>query len=283
MKKLMILAVAMIAMAMGGEAEAALRFHFTISGSGPVPTTILPGSTVDVTANYDFLTDTYGVSNTGVQLRYGDGHGGFATITFSLAATTNWDGTPDSGFFETSVNIIGVTSTAFLNLNGASFTVGAMIQEDSSGSFKEALFVLPLDGTDGIHSPAATVSGGTTKGGTAVTTSTFITDVGLISQSSVSLIDNPALVGFPNSVSPAPMTPLGTISNYALRNTIEITIQTGTVGTTGPTVGSTQTLKTSVVPGAVVPEPTSLALAGFAGIGMAVGAIRRRRQAKQAA
>lgn len=33
----------------------------------------------------------------------------------------------------------------------------------------------------------------------------------------------------------------------------------------------------------VVPEPTSLALAGFAGIGMAVGAIRRRRQAKQAA
>lgn len=31
------------------------------------------------------------------------------------------------------------------------------------------------------------------------------------------------------------------------------------------------------------PEPTSLALAGFAGIGMAVGAIRRRRQAKQAA
>lgn len=33
----------------------------------------------------------------------------------------------------------------------------------------------------------------------------------------------------------------------------------------------------------VVPEPTSIALAGFAGIGMAVGAIRRRRQAKQAA
>ncbi len=31
------------------------------------------------------------------------------------------------------------------------------------------------------------------------------------------------------------------------------------------------------------PEPTSLALAGFAGIGMAIGAIRRRRQAKQAA
>lgn len=35
--------------------------------------------------------------------------------------------------------------------------------------------------------------------------------------------------------------------------------------------------------GSTVPEPTSLALAGFAGIGMAVGAIRRRRQAKQAA
>jgi hypothetical protein len=33
----------------------------------------------------------------------------------------------------------------------------------------------------------------------------------------------------------------------------------------------------------IVPEPTSLALAGFASIGMAVGAIRRRRQAKQAA
>lgn len=31
------------------------------------------------------------------------------------------------------------------------------------------------------------------------------------------------------------------------------------------------------------PEPTSMVLAGFAGIGMAVGAIRRRRQAKQAA
>lgn len=35
--------------------------------------------------------------------------------------------------------------------------------------------------------------------------------------------------------------------------------------------------------GDVVPEPTSLALAGFAGIGMAVGAIRRRRQSKAAA
>lgn len=35
--------------------------------------------------------------------------------------------------------------------------------------------------------------------------------------------------------------------------------------------------------GPVVPEPTSLALAGFAGIGMAVRAIRRRRQAQAAA
>lgn len=35
--------------------------------------------------------------------------------------------------------------------------------------------------------------------------------------------------------------------------------------------------------GPVVPEPTSIALAGFAGIGMAVGAWRRRRQEKQAA
>lgn len=35
--------------------------------------------------------------------------------------------------------------------------------------------------------------------------------------------------------------------------------------------------------GSTVPEPTSLALAGFAGIGMAVGAIRRRRQQKSAA
>lgn len=33
----------------------------------------------------------------------------------------------------------------------------------------------------------------------------------------------------------------------------------------------------------VTPEPTSLALAGFAGIGMAVGAFRRRRQQKSAA
>lgn len=33
----------------------------------------------------------------------------------------------------------------------------------------------------------------------------------------------------------------------------------------------------------VAPEPTSLALAGFAGIGMAVSAIRRRRQSKAAA
>lgn len=32
--------------------------------------------------------------------------------------------------------------------------------------------------------------------------------------------------------------------------------------------------------GDIVPEPTSLALAGFAGIGMAVSALRRRRQAK---
>jgi hypothetical protein len=39
----------------------------------------------------------------------------------------------------------------------------------------------------------------------------------------------------------------------------------------------------SPVGGPVVPEPTSLALAGFAGIGMAVGAIRRRRQQKSAA
>lgn len=35
--------------------------------------------------------------------------------------------------------------------------------------------------------------------------------------------------------------------------------------------------------GGIVPEPTSLALAGFAGIGMAVGAIRRRRQSKAVA
>lgn len=32
--------------------------------------------------------------------------------------------------------------------------------------------------------------------------------------------------------------------------------------------------------GSVVPEPTSMALAGLAGIGMAIGAIRRRRQSK---
>ncbi|HTN01806.1 MAG TPA: PEP-CTERM sorting domain-containing protein, partial [Planctomycetaceae bacterium] len=34
---------------------------------------------------------------------------------------------------------------------------------------------------------------------------------------------------------------------------------------------------------AVTPEPTSLALAGFAGLGMAAGAWRRRRQQKQQA
>ncbi len=40
---------------------------------------------------------------------------------------------------------------------------------------------------------------------------------------------------------------------------------------------------TSDMPQTVTPEPTSLALTGFAGIGMAVGAWRRRRQQKSAA
>lgn len=45
------------------------------------------------------------------------------------------------------------------------------------------------------------------------------------------------------------------------------------------------TIQTTVFTGrqTVTPEPTSLALAGFAGIGMAVGAWRRRRQQKQQA
>lgn len=47
--------------------------------------------------------------------------------------------------------------------------------------------------------------------------------------------------------------------------------------------GDSDRLPPIVIQGDIVPEPTSLALAGFAGIGMAVGAIRRRRQQKSQA
>ena len=70
-------------------------------------------------------------------------------------------------------------------------------------------------------------------------------------------------------------------SPFTLTNTFEL----ANLNITGPATVllTSQSSVVSPVPTVLTPEPTSMALAGFAGIGMAFGAIRRRRQVNQAA
>jgi hypothetical protein len=248
MKKLMILAVAMVAMAMGGKAEAGFRLIITTVSNS------------DVISSSTFYNDTSSTS---------------ATITFSVAGfeevngtadvlTSNYPGADDMALLKQNIKLYNITAPS-VNIKSISFQLDIVNLAHSVVTWDK-----PLGDALVTSSISADNLGLLPSGNTAtVKTSSYINAVltdSTSAQNAVSASDVSPGTGI-NIAGPFILTNIITVANHFV-----VTAPHGNIQFTGTSI---------VTP--TVPEPTSLALAGFAGIGMAVGAIRRRRQAKQAA
>lgn len=269
MKKLMILAVAMVAMAMGGKAEAALRLTLTVNGSESIyffqdhtfQRTAVIGSGVGITGTVDTLVTNYPGNSLFAQVKQ----------NITLSGITRLVGTTITSVLDVVADVLGTDAFDGLRLvNGGVFDA----QYDAVKAAPKLTFSDPM-GAAFVQTSLSFDGAGYVDSGSA--TAVSVVNNAPTNPNSVASIVS-AGGGLNAAVAVGVLSPPG----FTLTNEISAVITTKQVGNAPYPFSGIQLNSTSLVT-PVVPEPTSLALAGFAGIGMAVGAIRRRRQAKQAA
>lgn len=294
MKKLMILAVAMVAMAMGGKADAAIRLVVTY------------GSTTEVFyANTSTTGPNFTSNNLQANFAFSSGGVEFAGTVDTL--TTNAPGSPTSGQITQNIALnLSNTTASVVDLDKLTITLSivanGLIGAPAYVSGTKVLNPLtPGDAATILAQPMAPfTSPSNTNGLVSDGVSVTATDVNLLNQTNkVATIKSTSTVYIPGAINivDGPISPLSTGSashssmvipipntGYGLSNTLVIeNLAIAASSDVAASFTSSLTVTKTDRPVNIVPEPTSLALAGFAGIGMAVGAIRRRRQAKQAA
>lgn len=263
MKKLMILAVAMAAATMGGKAEAALRLTLT------------------ETANPANQAVYYDSSNLGVFIV------SFLDITASVSVnSTNLPGTATIGTLAQGYRVLASKAGAWRDFSSQLDVINAV-----GGVGSGLVSAMDLGAVNG----AGLASFFNPVGSNMVFSSDPSADQNLAVNSGIlhghTTIGVTGVPGGPQIINNAPYSwPIGndvgvvqaipgTIASYTMSNKLDFVGVNTSTSLSDVNVG----IASSVMAKHVVPEPTSMALAGFAGIGMAVGAIRRRRQAKQAA
>ncbi|WLD12443.1 PEP-CTERM sorting domain-containing protein [Planctellipticum variicoloris] len=297
MKKLMILAVAMVAMAFSNVSEAA--FRVSISDGTNTATYYIGSSSPGGSGGTIALPSTGSLLRSDNWLFNTDGYSGGSLNLIS----TNWPGVAQVGSITTSLTLysrVGVSTVKGLTvtmavvdqMTGGIFDTANSVMFENTGFLLTnaesalldlqpmSLFTVPTG--SGLTAVASLTS---TNGSTSnpVTSGMAHAEIYIKPDGSPVL---PALVT--NSVSLVasqtitPSWQVGATIPATGYNLTQMLIMTDITLNSGNVLnGQVFSVQSSVQP--LVPEPTSLALAGFAGIGMAVGAIRRRRQAKQAA
>lgn len=250
MKKLMILAVAMVAMAMTREANAT---YIQID-------TFLDGSIASVGIPVGGLGAQYTNSQSGLTSPIG----GTRTIAADSSVTTG--GATGRIALNDDVSGDAPTPSLFFQGNGASQFV-TTVTYDAGGMGLGGINLL-TDGAQGIILHVLTADQGIkftirVTDSTGVSADSVVKPLGVMSPENLFF----SFASFQPQFGPLQFTSVSKIELIAEADAGQIALD-----------WAISRLETGVVP-----EPTSLALAGFAGIGMAVGAIRRRRQAKQAA
>ena len=270
MKNLFVMLTLVVASAVTSTAEAALRLTLT-SGATTQVYYIADnaGGTVDfaiggLTGSTDVLASNY----PGEVL----GPDGYATLYQSLTLKSV---NAISGFNLTAVldvieAVAGVTDNTLLTGQALSDVTGSAL----------SLFTLPGVGPTAVRTSLTNNTGARVENGGSTAAATEI-DGALVSSTSLGILKS-------QSASTADNTLTLITGPYTLSNTVTITGYSALAASNPNLPASTSvTSITEVignnVPTNLVPEPTSMALAGFAGIGMAFGAIRRRRQVNQAA